>query len=74
MSRLKRLMRRPVLVDLRNVYAAEEVIKAGFAYTSIGRASGAAGRPLRKPGLGRTLTAAAHRVPEKAAAQPAPTA
>ena len=36
-DRLKRIMRRPVLVDLRNIYRAEEVMRAGFAYASIGR-------------------------------------
>lgn len=34
---LKRVMRAPALVDLRNVYRAEEVAKHGFRYVSIGR-------------------------------------
>ena len=30
-------MRRPLIVDLRNVFDPAHVAKAGFAYTSIGR-------------------------------------
>lgn len=33
----KEVMLAPVLVDLRNVYKQEEMVKTGFAYTSIGR-------------------------------------
>jgi UDPglucose 6-dehydrogenase len=36
-ARLKTVMERPVLVDLRNVYRYEEVARHGFAYESIGR-------------------------------------
>jgi UDPglucose 6-dehydrogenase len=36
-SRLKTIMARPVLVDLRNVYQADEVKRQGFAYESVGR-------------------------------------
>lgn len=35
--RLKKIMERPVLVDLRNVYRADEVARYGFSYESIGR-------------------------------------
>ncbi len=38
-GRLKEVMERPVLVDLRNVYPPEQVARAGFAYESIGRSS-----------------------------------
>ena len=38
-ERLKRVMRKPVLVDLRNVYEPEQVACAGFRYVSIGRAA-----------------------------------
>jgi len=37
LARLKAAMRRPVLVDLRNVYRPEEMAALGFAYESIGR-------------------------------------
>jgi UDPglucose 6-dehydrogenase len=36
-ERLKKMMERPVLVDLRNVYRHEEAARHGFAYESIGR-------------------------------------
>ncbi|WVT74300.1 UDP-glucose 6-dehydrogenase [Sinorhizobium chiapasense] len=35
--RLKAAMKKPVLVDLRNIYRQDEVAKHGFAYSSIGR-------------------------------------
>ena len=31
-------MANPLLVDLRNIYRAEEVARYGFAYESVGRA------------------------------------
>lgn len=37
LGRLGGLMNAPVLVDLRNVYPPEDVRRAGFAYSSIGR-------------------------------------
>jgi len=37
-ARLKKIMERPVLVDLRNVYRPEEAARHGFAYESVGRA------------------------------------
>jgi UDPglucose 6-dehydrogenase len=37
LMRLKGVMRRPVLVDLRNVYRHDEVARLGFTYDSIGR-------------------------------------
>ena len=36
-ERLKNIMERPVLVDLRNIYRPEEVARAGFVYESVGR-------------------------------------
>ena len=44
LSRLKRLMRKPVLADLRNLYDPEEVEAAGFKHVAVGRGrSGARG-------------------------------
>lgn len=43
LERLKSAMKTPVLVDLRNVYRHDEVVRHGFAYTSIGRPAGGAG-------------------------------
>ncbi len=37
LARVKASMNAPVLVDLRNIYKAEDVREAGFAYSSIGR-------------------------------------
>jgi UDPglucose 6-dehydrogenase len=36
-SLLKERLRAPLLVDLRNIYAAEDMLHAGFTYVSIGR-------------------------------------
>ena len=43
LERVRSLLRRPVVVDLRNVYEPEEMLAAGFSYTSIGR-------PFPQPG------------------------
>jgi UDPglucose 6-dehydrogenase len=37
LDRVKSLMRRPVLVDLRNVYRLEDMARRGFTYVSVGR-------------------------------------
>jgi len=37
LARLKSTMKSPVLVDLRNIYRADEVTAHGFSYSSIGR-------------------------------------
>jgi UDPglucose 6-dehydrogenase len=37
LRRAKRLLKTPILVDLRNIYRAEEMAKLGFSYTSVGR-------------------------------------
>ena len=37
LERLKRAMRRPLLVDLRNLYEPEKMREAGFEYHSVGR-------------------------------------
>ena len=38
LDRVKKLLRQPVLVDLRNIYRPADLRAAGFAYSSIGRA------------------------------------
>jgi UDPglucose 6-dehydrogenase len=38
LGRLKAMMARPLIVDLRNIYRAEEMRRAGFRYVAIGRA------------------------------------
>ena len=37
LGRLKALMNAPVLVDLRNIYRADEIAELGFSYSSVGR-------------------------------------
>ncbi|MER9019304.1 UDP-glucose/GDP-mannose dehydrogenase family protein [Mesorhizobium sp. M0898] len=37
LKRLRALMATPVMVDLRNVYRGEDVVKEGIAYSSVGR-------------------------------------
>ncbi len=38
LARLKSVMARPVIVDLRNIYRVEEMCRAGFRYVAVGRA------------------------------------
>jgi UDPglucose 6-dehydrogenase len=37
LERLKGIMRQPVMIDLRNVYRHDDVVRLGFAYDSVGR-------------------------------------
>ena len=37
LERLKRLLARPVIVDLRNIYEPDTMRKKGFEYTGVGR-------------------------------------
>jgi UDPglucose 6-dehydrogenase len=37
LNRVKRLMRQPVMIDLRNIYRPEDMQARGFRYSSIGR-------------------------------------
>jgi UDPglucose 6-dehydrogenase len=37
LERAKALLRRPILIDLRNIYEPAEMVTAGFSYSSIGR-------------------------------------
>ena len=37
LDRIKLLLRQPVMVDLRNVYRPDEMLRRGFRYSSIGR-------------------------------------
>ena len=38
LARLRTAMTRPVIVDLRNIYRADEMKQASFRYASVGRA------------------------------------
>ncbi len=44
LDRVKRLMRTPTLIDLRNIYRAEEMAARGFSYVSIGRPDPGSGK------------------------------
>ncbi|HEX4765979.1 MAG TPA: UDP-glucose/GDP-mannose dehydrogenase family protein [Lichenihabitans sp.] len=46
-DRVKRLLREPILVDLRNVYSPAEMTGRGFSYFSVGQAGGPDGRAER---------------------------
>jgi UDPglucose 6-dehydrogenase len=37
LTRVKSLLKSPVMIDLRNIYNPDEMIAAGFIYTSVGR-------------------------------------
>jgi UDPglucose 6-dehydrogenase len=39
MRRAKKLLRAPIVVDLRNIYRVEEMERLGFTYVSVGRAA-----------------------------------
>jgi UDPglucose 6-dehydrogenase len=39
LKRMKMLLTKPLIIDLRNIYVAREMAEAGFAYHSIGRKS-----------------------------------
>ena len=38
LSKVKKLLKIPLVIDLRNIYKPEEMQKAGLRYVSIGRA------------------------------------
>jgi UDPglucose 6-dehydrogenase len=46
LTRIKGLMKAPVLVDLRNIYPPEEAVSRGFTYVSVGRGA----KPRKAPG------------------------
>jgi UDPglucose 6-dehydrogenase len=44
-ERVKKLLKQPLMVDLRNVYNPDEMRKAGFDYVCVGRGTTEAGAP-----------------------------
>src|SRR5258708_28983466 len=74
LDRLHALLRRPLVIDLRNLYAPEKMAAASFEYISIGRP---VARPDAEPAAAPTAAAAppAHLAPgPPATPQEAPTA
>jgi UDPglucose 6-dehydrogenase len=54
LARLKRLMKKPVLCDLRNIYEPDEVVAAGFQHVGVGKGRPAkVRRPARRAGKKR---------------------
>jgi UDPglucose 6-dehydrogenase len=47
LSRLHRLLRRPLIVDLRNIYEPVKMAEAGFEYISVGRPSVGLREPIK---------------------------
>jgi UDPglucose 6-dehydrogenase len=37
LTRIKALLQRPILIDLRNIFRPEAMVKHGFTYVSVGR-------------------------------------
>ncbi|MBV8564288.1 MAG: UDP-glucose 6-dehydrogenase, partial [Methylobacteriaceae bacterium] len=37
LDRIKKVMARPVIIDLRNIYRPQDVRRRGFTYVSVGR-------------------------------------
>jgi UDPglucose 6-dehydrogenase len=57
LERLRDLMACPVVVDLRNIYRADDIKKHRFAYSSVGRASTHQPTPIYTPlGQAESLT------------------
>jgi UDPglucose 6-dehydrogenase len=49
LKRLHEVMRQPIVVDGRNIYDPDEMIRLGFRYRGVGRGYGPDGRPITKP-------------------------
>src|SRR5260370_38681746 len=68
LDRLHALLRRPLVIDLRNLYAPEKMAAANFEYISIGRPTARPGMPAGARGGDRPRGAA------PAATPPSPSA
>ena len=47
LARIKSLLQRPIVVDLRNIYRPEAMAEHGFTYVSVGRPSRSQARHAR---------------------------
>ena len=45
LDRVRRELKTPLIVDLRNIYRPEEIAEAGFTYHSVGRKTAVPMRP-----------------------------
>jgi len=57
LKRVKKLLRRPILVDLRNVYDADEAIAAGLTYEGVGQGTVRQAAPRRTAAPRKRTTA-----------------
>jgi UDPglucose 6-dehydrogenase len=58
LDRVKKLLKTPVIVDLRNVYRPGDVRKRGFTHVSVGRLCGAVRKQNSEPEDSRLPTEA----------------
>jgi UDPglucose 6-dehydrogenase len=49
LARVKKALRQPIVVDLRNIYRRDEMLALGFHYESVGRGHGPKKAPARTP-------------------------
>jgi UDPglucose 6-dehydrogenase len=68
LDRLHEMLRRPLVIDLRNLYAPEKMAAANFDYISIGRPTAGPGRPTASTGAAAASTAPAATAPAATAA------
>jgi UDPglucose 6-dehydrogenase len=61
LRRVKKLLRRPVLIDMRNIYDADEALAAGLRYEGVGQGTLATNQRAGKPATKRAKPAATRR-------------
>jgi hypothetical protein len=68
LAKLKRVMKAPVLCDLRNIYEPEEIEAAGWTHYGVGKGrAGKAAKPAAKRGASKPAKPAAARPVRRAA-------
>jgi hypothetical protein len=70
LDRLRLIMARPVIVDLRNIYPAEEMKRANFRYLTVGRPATERGTKAPQDGERKTRWQRTRRSPVKSPAPP----
>jgi len=56
LAKLKRLMKKPVFCDLRNIYSPEEVEAAGYMHVGVGKGRPGKGLKVRRPTVAKTAS------------------